>query len=100
MAKKVSLQDIQKINEIYYVCHNYAEVARQTGWSPATVKRYVDKNYIPVDENNIIRFDPTVDLPKEFDTEIFKNVDNYGELCTLLPQEKIEIEALWKELSV
>lgn len=100
MAQKVTLQDIKKMNEIYYNCHNYAEVARQTGWSAATVKKYIDKNYKPIDESKIIRFDSEVDLPKDFSTEIFKNVDNYGELCTLLNQEKVEIRDLWEELEI
>ena len=34
MARKITIDDIHKINELYYKYHNYAEVARQTGLVP------------------------------------------------------------------
>lgn len=99
MARRITVDDIKKINELYYECHNYAEVARRTGWSASTVRAYVDKNYNPVIENQIKRFDPVNDMPP-FDEEKFKGLDNYGELCVLSDEEYAEIVELWKELSV
>ena len=98
MAKRVTAEDIKLINEIYYKTKSYAETARQTGWSAGTVSKYVDKNYSPVNEANIIRF-PICDLP-EFSTEIFEGVSNLGDLCMMTEDEEDEIVALWKELVI
>lgn len=99
MARRITVEDIRKINELYYKYHNYAEVARQTGWSASTVRSYVDKNYSPIMEDVIRRFDPSVDM-KEFDETIFEHIDNYGDLCELSSNEEQEIHDLWKELIV
>ena len=99
MARRITIDDIRKINELYYNCHNYAEVARQTGWSASTVRAYVDKNYNPVTEDQIHRFDPHIEM-KEFDETIFEGVDNYGDLCVLSQEELEEIGELWGELTV
>ena len=97
--RKVSMDDIKKMNEIYYKCHSYAETARQTGWSAATVRSYVDKNYNPIIESEVIRFNPDTDLPP-FNTDIFKGVENFGDLCVLSDVEREEIKQLWKEMAI
>ena len=99
MARKVMSEDIRKMNEIYYQCKSYAETARQTGWSASTVRNYIDKNFCPIIEENIIRFDPSKDMP-EFSTAIFEGVTNLGDLCTLSDDEKIEVVELWREILV
>lgn len=99
MARKVTTDDIRQINEIYYQCKSYAETARQTGWSASTVRSYVDKNFSPVLEDNIHRFDPDTEMP-EFSTAMFEGVDNYGDLCVLSEEERIEIVELWKEIVI
>ena len=99
MPRKVTIDDIRKMNEIYYQCHNYAETARQTGWSAATVRSYIDKNYNPVIEDQIHRFDVDTEMP-EFSTAMFTGVDNYGDLCVLSDEEVKEIEQLLKEIPV
>ena len=98
MANKVTSDDILRINEIYYKTKVYAETARQTGFSASTVKKYVIKDWKPVAAENVIKFE-LKQIP-EFDGSIFKNVDNYGELCVLTDQEKEEMKELWRELAV
>ena len=98
MAKRVTNEDILKFNEIYYRTKTYAEVARETGFSASTVSKYVDKNWKPVEVENIIKFD-LKDLP-EFDTSIFVGVDNYGDLCVLTEREREEIKELWGEMAI
>ena len=98
MANKVSQEDILNFNRLYYECHNKAEVARQTGFSAATVSRYIDPNWTPIDNSSIIRF-KYEDLP-DFDFEKFKDIKNYGMLCLYSDEERREIEELWKELEV
>lgn len=98
MARKVTIEDIKLFNELYYKHKTYAEVARQTGWSASTVSKYIDKNYVPVVQESVKRFDMST-MP-EFTTERFVNIVNYGDLCVLSEEEKKEIVELWEELAV
>ena len=98
MAKRVGVEDIQRINELYYKYKTYAEVARQTGFAPSTVKKYVDSNWQPLNEIEVVKFTKD-DLP-DFTTDIFRGVKNFGDLCVLSEEERKEIEELWKELSI
>ena len=98
MAKRVGAEDIQRINELYYKYKTYAEVARQTGFAPSTVKKYVDPNWQPLNEIEVVKFTKD-DLP-DFTTDIFRGVKNFGDLCVLSEEERKEIEELWKELSI
>lgn len=99
MAKRVTVDDIRQMNDIYYVCKSYAEVARQTGWSASTVAKYVDKDYKTVIVENIKRFNVETDLP-EFSTEIFKGVENWGELCELSMEEVEELMLFKAEVEI
>ena len=98
MANRVTSEDILRMNEIYYKTRVFAEVARQTGFSASTVRKYVDVNWKPVVSENIIKFDMN-DIP-EFDPSIFRGIDNYGDLCVLTEREKEEMIDLWKEMAV
>lgn len=100
MASKVTNEDIIRINELYYKYKTYAEVARQTGFSASTVKKYVTPNWQPVVKENIIHFD-LAQLPDFTNAvEVFRGIDNYGNLCVLTDYEKEEIKTLWGELTV
>ena len=100
MANRVTSEDILRMNEIYYKTHVFAEVARQTGFSASTVRKYVDVNWKPVVSEKIIIFNMN-DIPdfKEA-VKCFRGVDNYGDLCVLSEEENAEIKELWKELAV
>ena len=95
---RVTSEDILQMNSLYFQYKNFAEVARQTGFSASTVRKYVDVNWKPVENESIIKFDMS-DLP-EFDTSCFKGVENYGDLCVLTEREQDEMRELWTELSV
>jgi hypothetical protein len=100
MASKVTNEDILRINELYYKHKTYAEVARQTGFAASTVKKYVIPGWEPAKNDNIIRFD-LVNLPNFSEaTEIFRGVENYGDLCVLSDSEKEELKELWEELAI
>ena len=100
MAKRVTNEDILVFNEIYYKTKNYTRVARETGFSASTVRKYIDKNWQPVQVENIIRFD-IAQLPDfQEAVKVFRGVDNYGDLCVLTEREKDEIKELWGELAV
>lgn len=92
---RVTVEDKIKFNELYLKLKSYAAVARETGFSPTTVKKYIDPNYTPaaIDEKKV--FDRP--LP-DFDPSPFMRKD-WGPLCVLSDEEKLEIQELWKELS-
>lgn len=100
MANKVTNEDILRINELYYKHKTYAEVARQTGFSASTVKKYVISGWKPIVVENIVRF--SLEQLPDYKEAVknFRGVDNYGYLCQLTPSETEEIKELWKELSV
>ena len=95
---RVTSEDILRMNEIYYKTHVFAEVASQTGFSASTVRKYIDVNWKPIENENIVKFDMN-DLP-EFDTTCFKGIENYGDLCVLTEREQDEMKELLKELVV
>lgn len=92
----ITQKEIKEINRLYLQLKTYAAVARATGFSPATVKKYIIKDYAETDESNFIRFDRP--LP-DFDSSMFRG-DDWGALCLLSEEEEQEIRELWKELEV
>ena len=100
MASKVTNEDILHINELYYKYKTYAEVARQTGFSASTVKKYVIKDWTPVAQENIKHFDMTTLPDFQEAVKIFRGIDNYGSLCVLTEREQEEIKELWGELAI
>lgn len=100
MASKVTNEDILRINELYYKHKVYAEVARQTGFAASTVKKYVIKDWKPVEKRNIVKFD-LADLP-DFTSaaELFRGINNYGNLCSLTDYEREQMKELWEEMPI
>ena len=96
---RVTSEDILRMNEIYYKTHVFAEVARQTGFSASTVRKYIDVNWRPVEQRNVIRFEIS-QIPVDLDTSIFRGLDNYGDLCVLTGREKEELKELWEEMAI
>ena len=99
MAIKVTADNIIDFNKRYYICHNYSQVARETGFSASTVRKYIDKNWKPIDETKRKIFDPR-NLSDDFDTSIFIGIENFGDLCSLSKEEEEEIKELWEELDI
>ena len=97
MANKVTQDNIKEFNALYYETKNYSEVARRTGFSASTVRKYVDKNWKPIDTTDIIRF--TGEVP-DINFNMFRGLENYGELCQFSDEEFEEIKLLWKELEI
>ena len=95
--KLVTQDVIKKMNELYVELGTYAAVARATGFSPGTVKKYIQKDYVPEDQRTIVRYEGT-HLP-DWDFKVFRGKD-LGEMCELSDEEVKEIRELWKELDV
>ena len=101
MARSVIDQDlIIKINELYLEIGTYAGVSRALGGSPSptTVKKYVIPKF--TSKKNIeVKVFQKDDLP-EFAIDVFRGVDNWGDLCSLSKDEREEIVKLWDELLI
>ncbi|MDT3386633.1 MAG: hypothetical protein LIR46_02540 [Bacteroidota bacterium] len=99
MANKVTQDDIIRFNELYYENKNYSKTARETGFAPATVKRYIIPNYVPLKKIEKKVF--TEDLiPEDIDFSLFKNNKNWASLCVLTEEERLGIAELHKEMSI
>ena len=92
----ITAADKKRINELYAQYKTYAEVSRQTGFAPGTVKKYVDKEYVPEDTRTYIRFKG--ELP-EFDPTIFRTND-WDPLCHLTEEELEMLAQFHEELDV
>lgn len=92
MANKVTQQDIIKINELYLQYKTYAAVARETGFSAATVKKYIIQNFAAVPTT---KFEGSTELK----SEIFKGY-SWDNLIDLSDKEKEEMEILRKEVNL
>lgn len=96
MANKVTQENIVEINEIYLKVGTYAETARRTGFAATTVKKYIIPNYVSKENISIKKFEgaPAELNPKKFFLE------NWGALCELTQEERVELEELRKELII
>lgn len=102
MAGRVTHEDIKVFNELYYKYKNFAQVARETGFSAGTVSKYIDRNWAPVQPENIkkVGFDAVQKVTTEEVNARFRGIENYGDLCVLTDEEKKEMEVLWAEMAV
>lgn len=90
MAKKVTQEDILNMNRIYLKYGTYSQTARETGFSPSTVKRYIQSNFVDPDTIKIKKFDSVI--------RPIKSVEVIWDLLT--EDEQDEIEELWREISI
>lgn len=94
MAKITEDQKLQ-MNILYKRLGTYTAVAREIGCAPSTVKRYIIEGFVEpekVEQNRLV-----LDTLPELDLSIFGG-KNFGDLCVLSDEEKIEVQDLWKEL--
>ena len=92
---RVSPDDIINFNNLYLKYRTYAGVARETGFSPSTVKKYIIKDYSPAESTEVKKFN---ELP-EFCPEIFRKKD-WTSFLDMSEEEFEEVKELWKEMSI
>ena len=89
MANKVTESVKIEFNELYLKYKTYAEVARQTGFSASTVKKYIIPNFVSRENIKITKFKSEI---KESVGEFtLKDLD-------LTPQEEYALGLLKQEL--
>ena len=96
MAKRVTQEDIIKINELYLKLKTKTAVARETGFSASTVSKYIIADYKPAAAIEKKKF--MGELP-EFDEMIFM-IDDWTPLLEISDAEMDEICELWGELNL
>jgi hypothetical protein len=101
MSTHVKHDDIIRINEAYLRIGTYSGVARELGYSPATVKKYVSLDYVSQDESFI---KPPSNL-EELESRLEQAPTAISELKSegiLVPtdEEKLEIYKVWSEMSI
>lgn len=97
MASKVTEQDKVNMNELYLRFKTYAAVARETGFSASTVKKYIVPNYVSINDIKINKFNG--EIPIEFLP--FPNSQNdWFNLLQLTTDELEELNLLRKEINL
>ena len=85
MASKVTEQDKIHMNELYLKLRTYAAVARETGFSASTVKKYIIPNYISQNNIKIKKFDKKI--PAVFHPYPTSGLE-WSQLLTVSPQDR------------
>lgn len=98
MPKKVTQDEILRMNDLYLMVGTYSGVAREVGRSPSTVKRYIISDYTPQAKTPAV-FDEDLWSAAE---ELIPDYVNFMEKDASLQteSEKEEMRAYWKELSL
>ena len=94
--KRVTQDDIIQMNEAYLSCGSYSAVAKSTGWSASTVRKYIIPNY-KSNINQNIEVD-NIKLPPI--NEIVEWLPPWYDITCLTPEEEKEIKILWKEMQI
>ena len=97
MASKITNEQIIQMNILYLRYKTYAAVAREVGCAPSTVKKYIQPNFVNPEELEIKKFEG--ELP-QYNVDLFKGIENWGELCVLSDKEREDIKELWKEIVI
>ena len=94
MAKRVTEADIIQMNEAYLGCKSYSGVAKATGWSASTVKKYIIPNYTSQRERN----HKEISLPSIEDT--IEALKKWKYMTSPTDEEREEIKDLWKDMVI
>lgn len=97
MAGKLTPEDIYDINKLYKELGTYSAVAKVLGRSPATIKKYIDPEWVPVEEEPEYVFDESYFTSQPFEwtkDEILAN------RCVLFASEVLRTEKLKETITI
>lgn len=100
---KVCQENIQDFNELYLKLGTYAAVARKTGFSASTVKKYIINGYVPKAQVELCKnFFKKEEIPESpADILFVKALKNWGDICSnISKEEELRIINLWNELNL
>lgn len=95
---RITQDDIIRMNTLYLKIKTYAGVARETGFSPTTVKKYIIPNFKPMEEVKVKKFEGDITLAS-IEFEKFR-VPKWNEFILLTDEEIEEIKELWEEMVI
>lgn len=103
MATRISEEQKQQINELYYENHNKSLTARILGISASSVAKYIIPDYVPVAMRKEVQYDIKPIGFEKFLNEIKSKTDvafdiAYRDLTVLNEDEIKELEELRKEI--
>lgn len=94
MAKRITNEDIVKINDAYLLCGTYSGAAAATGWSASTVKKYIIPNY----QSSTKQIYVEIDIPSIQNT--IQYLQSTKDLSAVTSEEEKDLANLWKEMLV
>ena len=101
MAKKITDEQKEQINELYFENKNKSLTARLLGISPASVTRYIVPNYIPKDQRVVEVFNGRPNIISMDKIASFDGAAHLGYFLTHMTEdEKKHIEQLQKEIFI
>ena len=92
--KRVTQDDIIKLNEAYAACGTYTGAAAATGWSASTVRKYIIPGFKSEQKFEV----DSIELPPI--EEIADRLPPWYDLTCLTPEEERELKFLWKEMLI
>lgn len=101
MGKKITDEQKEQINELYFENKNKSLTARLLGISPASVARYIVPNYIPKDQRVMRVFSGRPSIISMDKINSFDGAANIGYFFThIIEDEKEDMEKLQKEIFI
>lgn len=104
MAKKITDEKIIEINEVYLQCGVKSQTAKICGVSPASVTKYLIKDYKARKDTKIEEFNKEAVGCQSFIDFINQNSNtailNFCNFCKLSEEEKNDLRELQKEILV
>lgn len=101
MAKKITDEQKEQINELYFENKNKSLTARLLGISPASVARYIIPNYIPKDQRVVEVFSGRPSVISMDKIASFDGAAHLGYFLThIMDDEKEDMEKLQKGIFI
>lgn len=101
MAKKITDEQKEQINELYFENKNKSLTARLLGISPVSVARYIVPNYIPKDQRVVEVFNGRPTIISTDKIASFDGAAHLGYFLThIMDDEKEDMEKLQKGIFI
>lgn len=101
MSTRIKQDDIIEINEAYLRIGTYSGVAKELGYSPSTVKKYVQKDYISQKESFISPPSNIEDIEYQLENNSTPlSVLQTDGILNITEDERIGIYKIWGEMSI
>lgn len=97
MANRVTEEDIIHMNEEYLKCGTYTGVARRTGFSPSTVRKYIKNDYIPGAQRINLKDSQVHQMNIEENIEFLLRTSHLSKLSS---DELKDLKEVWKSMAV